>query len=134
MINLKGSDLLKARRNDGCVHLLRNNDRNYQTEDCFVMIFVNGELVRDNYQIKYDHNSIIVPVSSIKSDDNIEIVYFHHIDNRHFDINMNENGYSLNGLSEDIDINDIELYSKDSPNEFLYNIKNKNFDLKNGKN
>lgn len=124
-IDLKGSDLLKARRNDGCVHLLRNNDKDNITEDCFVMIFVNGELIKDNYQIRYDHNSIIVPVNSIKNDDNIEVVYFHHIDNRTFDINLGENGYSLNDLSEDININDIELYSKDSPNGFLYNIKNK---------
>lgn len=123
-INLKGSDLLKARKNDGCVHLLRNSDRNHQTEDCFVMIFVNGELIRDNYQIKYNYNSIIIPVNSIKNDDNIEMVYFHHVDNRHFDINMHD-GYSLDNLSNDINIDDIELYSKDSPNGFLYNIKNK---------
>ena len=123
-INLKGSDLLKARKDDGCVHLLRNNDRNHQTEDCFVMIFVNGELIKDNYQIKYNHNSIIIPVNSVKNDDNIEIVYFDHVDNRHFDINMHD-GYSLGKLSNDISIDDIELYSKDSPNGFLYNIKNK---------
>lgn len=125
MINLKGSDLLKARRNDGCVHLFRNNDENRITEDCFVMIFVNGELIKDNYQIKYENNSIIIPVNSVKSDDSIEIVYFHNIDNRSFDININESGYSLDALSKDININDIELYSKDSPNGFLYNIKNR---------
>lgn len=124
-ITLKGSDIIKSRNKDGCINLFRGIDKNHEIEDCFVMIFVNGELIKDNYKIKYNNNSISVPVDSIKPSDNVEIIYFHHVDNRYFNIRIPEEGYPISSLSDDINVDNIELYSKDSYRGHKYNIQNR---------
>lgn len=123
--NVKGKDLLKAVKEDGYIHVFRNMRRDRDTENCFIMVFNNGELLRNYYDTKYDDESMMIPTDMIHDEDDIELVFFHHVDNRRFDITIDPNTFRLSELSEDIVKENIELYCRDSHRGFKFNIHNR---------
>lgn len=124
-ISIKGEDFIKAAKEDGFVHVFRSLIKDHETESCFIMVFNNGELLRNYHETRYHNSSFLIPVDHINPDDNIELVYFTHVDNRRFDITIKDYGMFLNKLSDDINVDDIELYCRDSHRGFKFNIHNK---------
>ena len=122
-ITISGQEFKRSAIN-GFVKLFRTLDDSYQCKDSHIMVFVNGELL-SNYGDNYTKdNSFYVPVNLIKYTDSIELVYFNNVDNRYFEILMPEDGYDITKFDSSIDINNIEIFTKDAPS-FMFNISNK---------
>lgn len=120
---MKGSDLSADK--DGNIYLLRDIINGEEVEDSYIMIFQNGELLSNYHEGKYINNYFVIPNKMILPNDKIELVYFTGVDNRRYDIKMPTDGIDLLSLSNDIDKDNIEIYSHDSPRGFKFNIQNK---------
>lgn len=102
-----GKQLLDMVDSNGIVTLpRRTTDKKY---DNYVMIFVNDYLYRFHSRVKYNNNKVTFPLVNISDNDNIEIIFFYHINNEIGNITIN-NDYDAVYIDSRFDLDNCYLY------------------------